>query len=167
MKAIDKKLWRELWGMRMQALAIAMVIVGGVSIFIMSLSTLDSLYETRETYYRDHHFAHVFASLKRAPLSLTQRIEAIPGVDKVETRVVAYVNLDVAGFTDPVSAHLISLPDRSRGLLNQIYLRKGRLFEAGRDNEVLLSEEVCTRPIVCRPATSCARPLTVGAKHLL
>ncbi len=140
MKAIDKKLWRELWGMRMQALAIAMVIVGGVSIFIMSLSTLDSLYETREAYYRDHHFAHVFASLKRAPLSLTQRIEAIPGVDKVETRVVAYVNLDVAGFTDPVSAHLISLPDRSRGLLNQIYLRKGRLFESGRDNEVLLSE---------------------------
>ena len=140
MKAIDKKLWRELWGMRMQALAIAMVIVGGVSIFIMSLSTLDSLSETRETYYRDHHFAHVFASLKRAPLSLTQRIEAIPGVDKVETRVVVYANLDVAGFTDPVSAHLISLPDRSRGLLNQIYLRKGRLFESGRDNEVLLSE---------------------------
>ena len=140
MKAIDKKLWRELWGMRMQALAIALVIVGGVSIFIMSLSTLDSLYETRETYYRDHHFAHVFASLKRAPLSLTQRIEAIPGVDKVETRVVAYVNLDVAGFTDPVSAHLISLPDRSPGILNQIYLRKGRLFESGRDNEVLLSE---------------------------
>lgn len=141
MKAIDKKLWRELWGMRMQALAIAMVIVGGVSIFIMSLSTLDSLYETRETYYRDNHFAHVFASLKRAPLSLTQRIEAIPSVDKVETRVVAYVNLDVPGFTDPVSAHLVSLPDGSRGLLNQIYLRNGRLVESGRDNEVLLSEE--------------------------
>ena len=141
MKAIDKKLCRELWSMRIQALAIAMVIVGGVGVFIMSISTLDSLYETRETYYRDHHFAQVFASLKRAPLSLTQRIEAIPGVDKVETRVVAYVNLDVAGFTDPVSAHLVSLPDGSRGLLNQIYLRKGRLFEPGRDNEVLLSDE--------------------------
>jgi putative ABC transport system permease protein len=141
MKAIDKKLWRELWGMRMQALAIAMVIVSGVGIFIMSLSTLDSLYETRESYYRDHHFAHVFTSLKRAPLSLVKRIEAIPAVDKVETRVVAYVNLDVAGFTDPVSGHLISLPDNSRGLLNQIVLRKGRLPEPGRDNEVLLSEE--------------------------
>jgi len=141
MKAIDKKLWRELWGMRMQALAIAMVIVSGVGIFIMSLSTLDSLYETRESYYRDHHFAHVFTSLKRAPLSLVKHIEAIPAVDKVETRVVAYVNLDVAGFTDPVSGHLISLPDNSRGLLNQIVLRQGRLPEPGRDNEVLLSEE--------------------------
>ena len=141
MKAIDKKLWRELWAMRMQALAIALVIVSGVGIFIMSLSTLDSLYHSRETYYRDNHFADVFASLKRAPLSLVQRIEAIPGVDKVETRVVAYVNIDVAGFSDPISGHLISLPDNSRGLLNQIYLRKGRLFEPGRDNEVLLSEE--------------------------
>jgi len=141
MKAIDIKLWRELWGMRMQALAIAMVIVGGVSIFIMSLSTLHSLHETRETYYRQHHFAHVFSSLKRAPLSLVKRIEEIPGVDKVETRVVAYVNLDIADFKDPVSGHLISLPDKSPGLLNQIYLSNGRLIEPGHDNEILLSKE--------------------------
>ncbi len=141
MKAIDKKLWRELWNMRAQALAIALVIVGGVGIFIMSLSTIDSLHETRESYYRNHYFAEVFASLKRAPLSLVKRIENIPGVNKIETRVVAYVNLDVEGFADPVSAHLLSLPDNSRGLLNQIYLRKGRLIEPGRDNEVLLSEE--------------------------
>lgn len=141
MKAIDKKLWRELWGMRMQALAIAMVIIGGVAIFIMSLSTLDSLYETRESYYRNNHFAHVFAPLKRAPLSLLERIKEIPGIDKVEARVVAYVNIDVAGFTDPISAHLISLPANSRGQLNQAYLREGRLLEADRDNEILVSEE--------------------------
>ena len=141
MKAINKKLWRELWNMRMQALAIAMVIVSGVGIFIMSLSTLDSLYETRESYYRNHHFAHVFASLKRAPLSLVKRIQEIPGVDKVETRVVAYVNLAVADYNEPVSGHLLSLPNNSRGLLNQIYLRKGRLFEPGRDNEVVITEE--------------------------
>ena len=141
MRAIDKKLWRELWGMRLQALAIAMVIVSGVCIFVMSLSTLDSLFETRRSYYTEQHFADVFASLKRAPLSLVKHIEALPGVDKVETRVVAYVNLDVAGFADPVSGHLISLPGNSRGLLNQIYLREGRLFEPGGDNEVLVMED--------------------------
>jgi len=141
MTALDKKLWRELWAMRMQALAIAMVIVSGVAIFIMSLGTLDSLYETRGSYYRNHHFAQVFSSLKRAPISLVKRIEEIPGVDKVETRVVAYVNLDVTGFSDPVSGHLLSLPNNSSGLLNQIYLRRGRLLESGRDNEIVLSEE--------------------------
>ena len=141
MYAIDKKLWRELWNMRMQAIAIAMVIIGGVDIFIMSLSTLHSLFETRETYYREHHFAEVFASLKRAPLSLARRIEEIPGVDKVETRVVAYVSLEVPDYDDPVSAHLVSLPDNSRGLLNQVYLRKGRMIEPGRDEEILVSEK--------------------------
>ncbi|MGR9108300.1 MAG: ABC transporter permease [Gammaproteobacteria bacterium] len=141
MKALDKKLWRELWAMRLQALAIALVIVSGVAIFVMSLSTLDSLYETRESYYREHRFADVFATLKRAPLSLSKRIEEIPGVEKVETRVVAYVNIDVEGFTDPVSGHLVSLPDNSPGLLNRVYLRKGRLFEPGHDEEVLLSQE--------------------------
>lgn len=141
MRALDKKLWRELWAMRMQALAIALVIVSGVSIFIMSLSTLDSLFETRAHYYREYHFAQVFANLKRAPLGLQRRIEAIPGVDKVETRVVAYVNLAVPGFSDPISAHLLSLPPSSRGLLNQVYLREGRLPEPGHDSEVLLSWE--------------------------
>ena len=125
----------------MQALAIAMVMVGGVGIFIMSLSTLDSLFEAQDRYYREHRFAQVFASLKRAPQSLVRRIEEIPGVDRVETRVVAYVSIDVPGFDDPVSGHLISLPDNSRGLLNQVYLREGRLFEPGQDSEVLVSVE--------------------------
>ncbi|MDG6777810.1 ABC transporter permease [Thiomicrorhabdus sp. zzn3] len=141
MLAIDIKLWRELWNMRMQAIAIALVIVSGVAIFIMSLSTYDSLYETREDYYREHHFAEIFSSLKRAPLSVAKRIEAIPGVDKVETRVVTYVNLDIEGYDDPVSGHLISLPDNSLGLLNQLFLRDGRIPESGRDNEIIISQE--------------------------
>ncbi len=141
MNALDIKLWRELWRMHMQALAIAMVIVGGAATFIMSLSTYDSLYETRESYYRDHHFADIFATLKRAPISLVKRIESIQGVDKVQTRVVTYVNIRITGHDHPVSGHLISLPSNSRGLLNQIFLREGRLLEQGRDNEIILSEE--------------------------
>lgn len=141
MRAIDKKVWRELWNIRLQAIAIAMVIVGGIGIFIMSLSTLDSLTETRARFYRDYHFADVFTSLKRAPDSVVTHIAAIPGIDKIETRVMAYVNLDVTGFDDPVSAHLVSLPDNSPGLLNQVYLRQGRLPTPGNNDEVLVSEK--------------------------
>lgn len=141
MRAIDLKLWRELWKMRMQALAIAMVIISGVAIFIMALSTYDSLHDAREHYYRDHRFADVFASLKRAPLSVIKEIEAIEGVDKVQHRVVTYVNLEVEGYHDPVSGHLISLPTESRGELNQLFIKDGRLLEQGRDNEIILSHE--------------------------
>jgi len=141
MRAIDIKLWRELWDMRMQALAIAMVIVSGVAIFIMSLSTYDSLKETRDSYYRVHQFADVFANLTRAPMSLAQRIEDIPGVARVETRVVTYVNLDVPGFKDPVSGHMISLPRHQERQMNRLFLTQGRLVDPSRDNEIVMSVE--------------------------
>jgi putative ABC transport system permease protein len=140
MRALDRKMLRELWAMRGQALAIAAVIVGGVTTMVMFLSTYDSLLSTRETYYRQNRFAEVFASLKRAPNHLISRIEAIPGVERAETRVVATVNLDIHGFNEPVIGRLISLSDEGGALLNRLYLRRGRFIEPYSDSEVMLSE---------------------------
>ncbi len=140
MRAINHKLQRELWQMRAQAMAIALVIASGIATYVMSLSTLDSLLLTRDTYYRDYRFAEVFASLKRAPDSLASRIGEIPGVARMETRVVASVSLDVAGFTDPVSGLLISVPDFREPLLNQLYLGQGRMVRPERDDEAVVHE---------------------------
>jgi putative ABC transport system permease protein len=140
MKAINVKLLRELrqaWG---QAVAIAMVIAGGVATFIMSVSVLDSLVATREAYYRDYRFADVFASAKRAPESLRERIEEIPGVDRVQTRVVAAVKLRVEGFEDPVNGRAVSLPDHGEPQVNRLYLRSGRMPDPDRDDEAVLNE---------------------------
>jgi putative ABC transport system permease protein len=126
--------------MRGQAMAIALVIASGIATYVMSLSTLDSLLLTRDIYYRDYGFAEVFASLKRAPESLASRIQEIPGVDKVETRVVANVNVDISGFGDPVSGRLISVPDFGEPLLNRLYLRQGRMVRPERDDEAVVSD---------------------------
>jgi putative ABC transport system permease protein len=140
MKALDKKLLRDLWHMKGQVLAIVLVIVSGVSTFVMFLAVMDSLNLTRDGFYRDYAFADVFASLKRAPESLKERIAAIPGVGLVETRVAAEVKLDIPGFDEPVTARLVSLPDDGRPLLNRLYLRQGRLPSAWSDREVVVSE---------------------------
>lgn len=140
MRVLDKKVLRELWAMRGQAIAIAAVIVGGVTTMVMFLSTYDSLLNTRESYYRENRFAEVFASLKRAPNNLKARIEAIPGVERVETRVVATVNLDITDFNEPVIGKLISLPDVGEAMLNKLYLRRGRFIEPYSNNEVMVSE---------------------------
>ncbi len=102
MKTIDRKLWRDLWRLRAQALAIALVIACGVAMFVMSLSTLDSMYQTRETYYRDHGFADVFGALKRAPETLVQRIRN-SGVAGWKPAWWRYVNIDIAGFAEPIT----------------------------------------------------------------
>lgn len=138
--ALNRKLVRDLWAMKGQALAIALVIGGGVATFIMARSTLDSLLLTQGAFYRDFRFADIFASLKRAPESVHQRLAALPGVQQVETRVVTPASLDLEGFTDPVTAQIVSLPDAREPLLNAIYIRQGRTVEPGRDDEVVVSE---------------------------
>jgi putative ABC transport system permease protein len=140
MKALDRKLWRDLWKMKGQAFAIILVIVSGVSAFVLLISNMNSLIVTRDTFYKDYAFAEVFASLKRAPESLKQRIREIPGVDKVETRVVADVKLDIKGFPEPVTARLVSVPETGEPILNKLYIRRGRMVDPRKDNEVLVSE---------------------------
>jgi putative ABC transport system permease protein len=137
---LDRKLVRDLWEMKGQALAIASVIAAGVTMFVTYTSNFDSLQRTRASYYQRARFADVFASLKRAPNNLRERIAAIPGVEAVDTRVVATVTLDVPGLEEPASGRLISLPERGRPLLNDVHLRRGRWVEPTRPDEVLASE---------------------------
>ena len=101
MRALNRKLFRDLWHLRTQALAIGLVISCGVATFVMSLSTLQSLEDTRAAYYERFGFAHVFVHVKRAPRSLAARLVALPGVAQVQTRIVAQVNLDVPGMIEP------------------------------------------------------------------
>jgi putative ABC transport system permease protein len=138
-KALHRKLWRDLWQMRAQALAIALVVMCGVATYIMFLATLDALRVTQQTYYREYRFADVFSSLKRAPESLLQRVQAIDGVDRAESRVVALVRLDMPGFDEPVTALMVSVSTVGSDGLNALYLRQGRLPTAGRPDEVVVS----------------------------
>jgi putative ABC transport system permease protein len=138
-KALDRKLWRDLWQMKSQALAIALVVMCGVGTYIMFLTTLGSLRATQDSYYREHRFADVFASLKRAPESLRQRMQEISGVDQIETRVVAQVRLDMPDFSEPVTALMVSLSDSGNHGLNALHLREGRLPAPGRPDEVVVS----------------------------
>jgi putative ABC transport system permease protein len=140
---LDRKLLRDLWEMKGQALAIAAVVAAGVTMFVTYLSNFDSLRRTRAEYYTSARFADVFASLERAPLDVRRRIEEIPGVERVMTRVVADVTLDVPGMAEPATGRLISLPEHGQPPLNQLFLRRGRWIDPSRSDEVLASEMFC------------------------
>ena len=55
--ALTRKALRDLWLMRGQALAIALVIAAGIAMLVMSQSTLDSLRTTRDMLYAQQRFA--------------------------------------------------------------------------------------------------------------
>ncbi|MDZ4164596.1 MAG: FtsX-like permease family protein [Smithellaceae bacterium] len=126
--------------MKGQVFAITLVVMSGVGTFIMFLTTTDSLSLTRDRFYRDYNFADVFVHLKRAPEHLKDKIKDIPGVNQVETRVSAQVKLDIGGFSEPVTARIISLPDDGEPLMNRLHLRNGRPVDPLKDDEVVINE---------------------------
>jgi putative ABC transport system permease protein len=140
MSSLDRKLFRNLWQLRGQAVAISSVMACGIAAFVMALSTLESLQATRAAYYERYRFADVFAHVKRAPRSLIAGMEEIPGVDRVSPRIVADATLDLPELTEPAVARLISIPDRGQPPLCLLHLRRGRFPEPGRSGEVLAGE---------------------------
>lgn len=129
--ALNRKLVRDLWHLRGQVLAIALVIMGGVATWVIALSTIDSLSISRNIFYQNYRFAQVFANLKRAPRSVARQIAEIPGVTTAEAQVIAPATLELVDFDEPVEALITSLPDNGHGRINQLYLRHGALPDPG------------------------------------
>ena len=139
MRALNRKLFRDLWAVRGQVIAISFVLAGGIATYVMAASTLDSLQRTQARLYREFRFPELFAGLKRAPDSVAARVAAVPGIATVETRVVAPANIELAGYGQPVSGQVVGLP-RGQGQFNLLHLHAGRLPEPGRDREALVSD---------------------------
>lgn len=119
-------------------MAIALIVACGIASLVTMMSTYSSLKLTQDTYYDQYRFADVFVQLKRAPDSLIPRLEAIPGVGTVQTRVVKDVTLSVEGLAAPATGRLISIPERATSMLNDLFIRTGRYPERG--DEILASE---------------------------
>ena len=139
-KTLDKKLLRDLWRLRGQLAAIALVAMCGTATFITMAGAYDALVAARDSYYRDYRFADVFAHAKRAPRSLVTAISEISGVAMAEDRLMMEVTLDVSGFPDPASGLVVSVPDVGRPRLNDVHVVAGRYLTANAKDEVLLGQ---------------------------
>ena len=137
---LDRKLLRDIGGMKGQVLVVSLVMACGVAMMIVSQSVIMSLERTRDAYYQRYRLADVFASLKRAPKSLADRIAEIPGVAAIEARVVVDATLDLANMTEPATAHLVSLPEGRPQTLNQVFIRQGRLPLQDERRQAVVSE---------------------------
>jgi putative ABC transport system permease protein len=137
---LDRKLLRDIGGMKGQVLVVSLVMACGVAMMIVSQSVILSLERTRDAYYQHYRMPDVFGVVSSAPLSLRNRLSHIHGVATVELRVVKNALLDMEGVQEPVRARLVSLPEAGKHGLNQIYLRRGRLPQAGAQREAVVSE---------------------------
>jgi putative ABC transport system permease protein len=140
MRMLNRKLMRDLKHMRGQVFAVTLVVACGIATYVAMQSAYVSLFETQLSYYSTFRLADIFAHAKRAPESIAPSIAAIPGVERIQTRVVMEVSLDLPGLDEPATGRLVSIPPRRRPLLNDLDVRQGRYIEPGQRDEVLISE---------------------------
>ena len=138
MRALDLKLLRDFLRLWAQGLAIALVLAAGITVIIMSLGMSRALNESREVYYAQNRFAHVFAAANRVPEGLLREIARIPGVMQVEAQVRKDATLDIPGRSKTATGLLISHDATGEPSLNIPILRAGRWPE--RSYEVVVNE---------------------------
>lgn len=140
MSPLNRKLFRDLWRIKGQAISIGVVIAVGVGMLVMMTGLVTSLNETRTAYYERYRLAEVFAHLGRAPDRLSNQLAAIDGVRAVETRVIGAALIDLPALDLPVQAQAVSLPELRSPALNDIFLTDGRMLDGTRADEILLLE---------------------------
>ncbi len=140
MKALDLKLMRDLWRMRGQALAIAIVLAAASATFILSMGVHRSLSETREAYYSENNFGDVFANMTRAPRSVVDRVAEIEGVQQAQGSILQYAILDFPDRVEAVRALLQSVDERGRDRINLVTLKTGRMPAPNQPGEVVADE---------------------------
>lgn len=126
MKALDRKLLRDLRLMWSQALTIALVVASGIGGFITSLSAVDSLALARDRFYAQGHFADVFASVKRTPNALADSLRDVTGVADVQTTLEEVVRVSLPDVADPIIGQLIGMDRRTPARMNRVMLSGGR-----------------------------------------
>lgn len=121
------KLLREVWQARAQLFAIAIVVSVGVMVLLIMTTARQSLVNAQQQFYTENRFADVFVELTRAPQSLLETVQELPGVALAETRIRSAARIELDGFADPIQAQLVSVPQQHTQLLNTLHLRSGTL----------------------------------------
>lgn len=135
---LDRKMLRDLWRIKGQAVAIIFVIAAGIALFVMSNGMMIALDETMRAYYERHRFADVYAPAKRAPNHILADIRNLEGVASVEGRINGGGLITLEKLSAPISARVISYDPDAPSPINSVYLVDGHMPRSTQPDEVLL-----------------------------
>ncbi len=141
MSTLNRKLARDLRRRTGTLLTIVAIIAIGTGSLIGFASAHRVLTTSQAVYYREYRFADFWVDVKKAPLSVAERIAALPGVADVDARVTFDVILDLPHVAEPLTGMLLSAPETGfEQSINGLCLLRGSGFSADRDEEIILSE---------------------------
>jgi putative ABC transport system permease protein len=140
MKALDKKLFRELNKMKGQIFAITSVIACGIALYISFNSGYLNLQLTRDSYYEKYRFHDFSISMEKAPANSVFKVENIPGVRAAMGRIVKDVSVTLKGKDELIIGRLVSFPVAKKAVIDNIFLVSGKMLAKSAPDECLVDD---------------------------
>lgn len=126
MRALNRKLLRDLWHYRGQLGAIIAVVTCGIALFVTLRSMHGYLRGSQDAFYERYRFADAFLTMKRAPAAEADAASRLPGVASVAARIVMEATIDVPGLPEPAVGRFVSIPVPEVPSLNHPHVLAGR-----------------------------------------
>jgi putative ABC transport system permease protein len=139
LRAIHRKLLRDLWTLRGQVVTIALVVACGITSYVALRGSYEALQNARDAYFEHDRMGDVFVHAARVPDPMAARLAALPGVSIVYDRLLEAATLPVDFLDEPGVAEVVSLPDNSdEPPLGALFVTEGRMPDPTRDDEALI-----------------------------
>ncbi len=138
--ALGKKLRRDLFHLKGQAVAISLIVACGVASWVTVLIAYKGLAGTRDAYYREYRMADLFAPVKKAPLAVLDRLARVEGVRRVRGRIAFDVTIDLDSVPEPCRGRVLSLPDAREAVVNDVHLVSGAWFTGDGYRQALVGD---------------------------
>jgi putative ABC transport system permease protein len=139
-KALDRKLLREVRSSGGLLVAIASIIAIGTSAYVALGSAYNNLSSAQREYYAECRMADFSLELKKVPLADLEPLGRLPGVVEIRPRIQFFASVDLEQVTEPLNGVVLSLPDRRKPVIDDIVLKQGGYFTDVRENEVIVND---------------------------
>ncbi len=136
MRTLDRRLLRTIARSRLQFAAVAVVIAMGLMSFALMVNVYQNMDHSLWEYYRQQDFPHLFARFAPQPPGYLNQLTDLPGIARVEGRIVTDVPADVGRESNPVLRLVSSASDQR---LNRPLVHDGHLPTAAGRSVALLA----------------------------
>lgn len=138
-----RKLLRYAKGNKGQFLAVAAVVMIGITVYIAMGTSYFNLSRTQQEYYRKNNFADYYFQVVKAPEGITRQIIEVPGVKRVTGRIQMDLPL-IKDNNERATVRAVTYSQPMDNELNRLTLLQGRMFSlsgAESGTEVLLDPQ--------------------------
>ena len=142
MRAIHRKVLRDVWAQRRQHAALALAVAAGVAAFILPFGLTRNIQTSYDTTYDRLGFEDFEIAMRGAPPSVVDRVRSVHGVAAAEGRLVQDIMVELNPDTSlKVFGRFVSLPAPRHPSVDDVVVEAGRYLSSPSAREVMLESD--------------------------